>query len=207
MSKDPDHPPSSTPGAAERFRNIPIRRSQWRSFRIGVGAVFAALLLAAGVCALLMWLSKDISGVLLIMLFGVILFGGFFGSIPWQRRYSRSLDGRKPGVSLAIGVVYVPVKKDSTFIFWTGQPIEVAFGWLEFVVGGGGGPTTKTRTVMSWATLSQAGQNVMLYAEDSVKEAQKAGWQKVISPSAGAPMIRLWAADLVEFVEFLRTGQ
>ena len=207
MSKEPNHPTGSTAGAADRFSNIPIRRTQWRSFRIGLGAVFAALLLAVGVCALLMWRCKNISAVLIILIFGLTLFGLFFGSIPWQRRYSRSLDGRKPGVSLANGMLYVPVKEGSTLIFWTGQPIEVAFGWLEFKSHASGGPTTSTRTVMSWATLSQTGQHVLLQAEDSIKEAQKAGWQKVTSPLAGAPMIRVWATDLVELVEFLRTGR
>ena len=88
-----------------------------------------------------MWLVKDISGVLIIMIFWIIWFGLFFASIPWQRRYSRALDGRKPGVALTPGMLSVPVKVGATLVFRTDQPIEVACGWLEFISGGGGGPT------------------------------------------------------------------
>lgn len=207
MSKEPDYPAGPTLGAAIRFRNIPIRRSQWRSFRIGLGAFFAALFLAIGVCGLLMWCFPKIWGGLNSTIFVLIWFGGFFGSIPGQRRYARSQDARLPGVSLADGVLSVPVKAGAPLLFRMGEPHELAFGWLEFVATSSGGATTCTRTLMSWATLSQAGQHVMLKAEDSVKEAQKAGWQKVMSPQADATVVSLWAADLVGFVEFLRTGR
>ena len=151
MSQDPVPPATE---ATDRFRNVPIRRSQAGSFWIGAGVVFIALLLAVGVCALLIWRDKNVSGVLIIMVFGIIWFGLFFASIPWQRRSSRALDGRKPGVSLTRGTLSVPVKVGATLVFRTDQPIEVACGWLEFISGGGGEPTGKTRTVMSWATLS-----------------------------------------------------
>lgn len=204
MSQDPKEPAAPTAEAADRFRNVAIRRSQGTSFGIGVAVVFVALLLAVGVCALLMWLLAKISAVAIILIFGVTWFGVFFASIPLQRRYARALDGRKPGVSLSPGMLTVPVKPGSTLVFWTHQPIEVAFGWLEFISQGGGGPTSQTRTVMSWATLSQAGQHVILQAEDSIKAAQKAGWQKATSPLAGATKIRLWECDLVELAEYLK---
>ena len=45
---------------------------------------------------------------------------------------------------------------------------------------------------------------MIFQAEDSIKAAQKAGWQQVTSPLADATKIRLWESDLVELAEYLK---
>jgi hypothetical protein len=68
-----------------------------------------------------------------------------------------------------------------------------------------GGPTNSSRAVWTHALLSQAGQELFLIAEDSIREAQSAGWPKTPDASTQTmPRLQLWASDLVELVEAAR---
>jgi hypothetical protein len=97
----------------------------------------------------------------------------------------------------------VPVPDGPAMQFKLDEPHELVFGWWEFVVTGGGGPTANTRTVLAHATLAQAGRRVLLKAEDSVRPALAAGWRKT-PPNSAAHAARLWAGDLVVLVEAIR---
>jgi hypothetical protein len=193
-----------TPKAAAVSCIVPIRRSRWPSFWIGAGAVFVSLLVAAGAAAALLLTNLD--GALLVIVFAVVWFGLFFFSYPLQRRLARSLDLRRPCVSLDNDILAVPVAEDSALRFNLAEPHELTFGWWEFVVKSTGGPTTNTRTVLTHATLTQSGQPLFLKAEDSMREALAAGWPKSPPNSEphAAPGIRLWASDLVALVEAMR---
>ena len=191
--------------AVEGSCSVPIRRTRWTSFWIGAAAVFASLLLAVGISATL--LLSSINGAVLIMILGVLWFGLFFLSLPWQKRYARRLDLRRPGVSFADRLLTVPVAGDLTLHFRLDEPHELMFGWFEVVIKSTGGPTTNTRSLMTYAILSQAGQQLLLKAEDSVREAQMAAWSNSTSPTTPNLNVRLWASDLVVLIEAIRAAR
>lgn len=193
-------------GATEGSLSVPIRRSRWVSFWVGVGAVFVSLLMAAALAGLLLLLLSPAGGdgALVVIFFGFVWFGVFFLSLPRQKRYARSLDLRRPAIGLADGLLTVPLDAERTLRFKLEEPYELTFGWYEFVVPGGGGPTANTRAFLTYAILSQAGQQLLLKAEESAREAQAAGWPNSTSPSTPALAVRLWACDLVALVEAVR---
>lgn len=190
--------------AAEVSCIVPIRRSRWASFWIGVAVVIVSLLLAAALAGLLLLLPVNVNGVLIILAFGVLWFGIFFFSLPWQRRYARILDLRQPGIRLTDGLLTIPVTDELTLPFKLDEPHELMFGWFEVVIKSTGGPTTNTRAFMTYAILSQAGQQLLLKAEESVREAQVAGWPNSTSSATPEHSVRLWASDLVVLVEAAR---
>jgi hypothetical protein len=192
--------------AVEDSCSVPIRRTRWTSFWIGAAAVFVSLLLAVGLSALLLLLSS-INGAVLVMILGVLWFGFFFFSLPWQKRYARSLDLRRPGVSLMDGLLTIPVTGDLTLRFKLDEPHELMFGWFEVVIKSTGGPTTNTRSLMTYAILSQAGQQLFLKAEDSVGEARMAAWPNSTSSTTPDHSVRLWASDLVLLIEAIRAAR
>ena len=189
---------------AEVICNVPIRRSLWGSFWIGAAAIIVSLLLAAALAGLLLLLPVNINGAVVVLVFGILWFGSFFFSLPWQRRYAHILDLRRPGIRFVDGLLTIPVNNDLALIFKLDEPHELIFGWLEFVVKSTGGPTTNTRSLMTYAIMSQAGQQLFLKAEDSVREAQGAGWPNATSSVTPALSVRLWASDLVVLVEAVR---
>lgn len=188
----------------ESVYSFPIRRTRLTSFWIGLATNIISLLLAAALTALLMLSSIITSGVVVIMVFGLLWGVGFFLSFPWQRRFARSLDLRRPGIRLTNRVLTVPVTDELALQFKLDAPYELNFGWFEVVVSSSGGPTSRTRAVTTYATLAQAGQHVFLKAEESVREAKSAGWSKSSSLAPSAPAVRLWAIDLVALVEAIR---
>ncbi len=186
--------------------SIPVRRTRWTSFWIGVVSAFAALLLAVALSGLLL-LLPNINGVVVIIAFGTLWFGLFFLSLPRQKIYARSRDVRRqqPGISLTGDALAVPVTKNSTLHFKLGEPHELMYGWCEHVMTSSGGPTSRTRAVWTHAMLSQAGQHLYLIAEDSIREAQVANWPPAKSSEIHEYVtVRLWASDLVTLVEALR---
>jgi hypothetical protein len=190
---------------AEGLFVVPIRRSRWVSFWVGVGAAAVSLLTAVALTGLLLLLPPFLDGAWVVLAFGVILFGLFFLSLPRQKRYARSLDLRRPGARLDGGLLTVPAGGDAAMRFDLGEPHEVTYGWFEVITRGGGGPTTNTRGLMTYAILSQAGQELFLQAEDSVREAQSAGWPNRTSANTPRRSVRLWASDLVTLVEAVRS--
>ncbi|MCA1592309.1 MAG: hypothetical protein LC754_06595 [Acidobacteria bacterium] len=191
--------------AVEVSCSVPIRRSLWTSFRIGVGALVVSLLLAVALAGLLLLLLPvNVNGAVIIIIFGLLWFGIFFISLPRQRRYARSLDLRRPGIRLADGLLTIPVDDDLTLYFKLDEPHEMLFGWYEVLIKSTGGPTTNTRGLMTYAILSQAGQQLLLKAEESVREAQAAGWPNATRSATPALSVRLWASDLVILIEAMR---
>ena len=195
----------------EVSRSIPVRRTRWVSFWVGLAAVILAALSAAAsvaalVLGLLAWSGAELDGFWAVFLFGLLWFGLFFLSYPLQRRYSRSRDARRPGITLAGSLLTVPVASDSALQFNFDEPHELVFGWCEHVMTSAGGPTTLTRGVWTHALLSQAGRQLYLIAEDSVREAQAAGWPKtpIAAATTAMPRVNLWASDLVALVEVAR---
>ena len=185
--------------------SVPIRRTRWPSFFIGAAALFVSALLAAAFGGLLVWSSIKVDGTVIVILFGLLWGTGFFLSFPLQRRRARSLDARRPGIRLAGGALAVPLDDGLTLRFKLDEPHELSFGWLEAVVATVAAPTTHTRTVLTHATVSQAGRRVFLKAEDSVRAAQAAGWPQSQGSQACEPSVRLWANDLVALIEAIRT--
>lgn len=185
--------------------SVPIRRTRWPSFFIAVAAFVVSVLLAAAFCGLLMLSSTEVSGTWVVIVFGLLWGSSFFLSVPRQRRYARALDMRRPGIRLAGGVLAVPMSDDTTLNFMLDEAHELRFGWMEAVVATVAAPTTHTRTVTTYATLSQAGQHLFLKAEDSVRAAQAARWQKSEGLPPSKIAVRLWANDLVALVEAMRT--
>jgi hypothetical protein len=185
---------------------VPIRRTRWTSFWIGVAAVVVSALAASTLVGVPLLLSHaTFDGAVVITVFGSLWFGLFFLSYPLQRRYARARDSRRPCISLADGILTVPVAKDSAPRFNLDEPHELTFGWCEHVMVSAGGPTGRTRAVWTHATLSQAGRRLFLIAEDSIREARSAGWPKTPDGSTPTtPRVRLWAGDLVALVEALR---
>lgn len=195
--------------AAEVLCSVPIRRTRWTSFWIGAATVIIAALTAALLVAapggLLMLLKINFDGVWIIILFGLLWPGLFFSSYPLQRRYARSLDLRRPGISLIDNILTVHATEDSILHFNLDEPHNVMFGWYEHVMPSVGGSTKNSRAVWTHALLSQAGQQLFLIAEDSIREAQSAGWPKAPDASTPTmPRVLLWANDLVELVEAVR---
>jgi hypothetical protein len=190
---------------SEGYDSVPIRRRRWPSFLIGAAALLFSALPAAAFCGLLIWSSIEVDGTIIVLMFGLLWGTGFFLSFPWQRRGARSLDARQPGIRLADGVLAVPVDGDSTLRFKLDEPHELRFGWSEFVVATAAAPTMHTRSVLTYATLEQAGQYLLLKAEDSARAAQAAGWPKSEGLPMSEPSVRLWANDLVALIEAVRT--
>ncbi|HEX8186722.1 MAG TPA: hypothetical protein VF586_00095 [Pyrinomonadaceae bacterium] len=193
-------------GPTEVIYSVPIRRTQWPSLFVGAAAVFASALAAAAFGGLLALSSNRADGAVVIIASGMLWGTIFFFSYPWQRRCARSFDLRRPGIRVDGGVVAVPLADDSTSRFRLDEPHELSYGWSESVVSAAGAPTTHTRGVLTYATLSQAGRQVYLKAEDSVSEAQAAGWPRAASGDRppSEPAVRLWAKDLVALVETVR---
>jgi hypothetical protein len=189
----------------EDFYSVPIRRTRWPSLFIAFAAFVVSALLAAALSGLLVLSSIKVDGTWVVIVFGLLWGSSFFLSVPRQRRCARALDLRRPGICLADGVLAVPLSDDTMVRFILDEPHELKFGWSEAVVTTVAAPTTHTRSVMTYATLSQAGQHLFLKAEESVRAAQIAGWQK----SEGLPQskiaVRLWANDLVALVEAMRS--
>lgn len=189
----------------EDFYSVPIRRARWPSFFIALAAVVVSALLAAAFSGLLILSLTGVGGTWVVIMFGLLWGGGFFLSVPWQRRCARALDLRRPGMRLAGGVLAVPLSDDTTLSFMLDEPYELRFGWSEAVTTTVAAPTTHTRTVTVYATLSQAGRHLFLKAEDSARPAQAAGWQKSEGLPPAETAVRLWADDLVALVEAMRT--
>lgn len=189
--------------------SVPLRRTRWTSFRIGVGAVIVAALCAATLvglfAGLLASLKVTADGFWIIFLFGLCWFGLFFLSYPLQRRLARSRDLRRPGINFSSGVLSVPLPDDSTLRFNLDEPHELLFGWCEQVMTSAGGATTNSRAVWTHATLSQGARHLYLIAEDSIREAQSAAWPKAtMRESPATPRASLWAGDLVALCEVIR---
>jgi len=203
----PDSPASGgrpRAGVAEGSVGVPIRRSRWVSFWVGVGAAVVSLLGAAAFAGLLLLLPADIDGAWVVFAFTTLLFGLFFLSLPLQKRRARSFDLRRPGARLDGGLLTIPTADDAAMRFDLGEPHELTYGWLEIVTTGGG-PTTNTRGLLTYAILSQAGRELFLQAEDSIREAQSAGWPNRTSATTPEQSVRLWASDLVTLVEAVRS--
>ncbi|HZH30078.1 MAG TPA: hypothetical protein VEY11_04900 [Pyrinomonadaceae bacterium] len=189
--------------------SVPVRRTRWVSFWVGVAAVVAAavsaVLLVGALFALLSWLEVEVDGFWIIFLFGLLWFALFFLSYPLQRRYARSRDLRRPGISFIDGRLAVPVAQGSTMHFKLDEPHELVFGWWEHVMTSASYQGAHTRAVWTHARLTQAGQQLFLIAEDAVREAQSAGWPKTPDSSTPTmPCANLWASDLVVLVEAMR---
>jgi hypothetical protein len=169
-------------------------------------AVALSFLMAATLAGLLLLLPVTFDGVVVIIVLGFLWFGLFFMSYPLQRRFARSLDLRRPGISLVGGILVVPLTKEAVLRFNLDEPHELRFGWCEHVLTSVGSPTKNTRAVWTHATVSQTGRELFLIAEDAIREAQSAGWPE--SPDASkpaTPRVRLWASDLVELVEAIKS--
>lgn len=192
-------------GGTDGSVSVPVRRSRWVSLGVGVGAAAVSLLTAAALTGVLLLLPPIIDGAWVVLAFALLLFGLFFLSLPWQKRYARSLDLRRPCARLDGGLLTVPAAGDAAICFDFNKPHELTYGWFEVITRGGGGPTTNTRGLMTYAILSQAGQELFLQAEDSVREAQSAGWPNRTSANTPRRSVRLWASDLVTLVEAVRT--
>lgn len=192
-------------GDAETALCVPVRRSLWLSFRVGVAAALFSLLSATALAGLLLLLPIVVNGAWVIFAFGVFWFGLFFLSVPWQRRYARSRDLRRPCARLAGGVLTVPLADGTAFSFDLGGPHELAFGWYEVVMTSSGGPTTNTRGLTTYAVLSQDGRELLLQAEESTREARAVGWPNRTAPTWPERRARLWAGDLVALVEAVRS--
>jgi hypothetical protein len=165
-----------------------------------------AVLSVLALGGLLLWLQVGFDGFWFIFLFGFLWFGFFFLSYPSQRRYARSRDLRRPGINFVDGKLTVPVTQDFIFRFNLDEKHELLFGWYEQVMTSAGGATKNSRAVWTHAVLSQAGQELFLIAEDSIREAQSAGWPKTPDASTQTmPRVQLWASDLVELVEAVRS--
>ncbi len=204
----PDPPRSgehTQAGGTEGPLGVPIRLSRWVSFWVGLGAAVLSVLTAAALTGLLLLLPFAIDGAWVVIVFAALLFGLFFLSLPWQKRYARSFDLRRPGARLDGGLLTVPLADDATMLFNLGEPHELTYGWFEIITPGGGGPTTNTRGLVTYAILSQAGRELFLQAEDSVREAQTAGWPNRTSVKTPDRRVRLWASDLVTLIEAVRS--
>jgi hypothetical protein len=193
----------------EVFYSVPIRRTRWTSFWIGVAsavlAFILAALLAAALVRLLLLLKADGAGTAIVIVFGFLWFGLFFLSFPLQRRYARSFDLRRPGIRLADDVLAAPLPDGSTLQFKLDEPHELSYGWWDALVPNVTGPSMHSRVVVTYATLAQAGQQLFLIAEDSIREAWKAGWLRSPHLPQSKPDLRLWAEDIVALVETMRT--
>lgn len=190
------------------FFTVPIRRTRWTSFWVGVAAAVlafvSAALSAAALAGLLALLEARRDGTLVVVACGLLWFGLFFLSYPLQRRYARARDLRRPGIRLDDGVLAVPLTDGSKLRFQLDEPHELSYGWWETLVTNVTGPTLHVRVVVTYATLAQAGRRLFLLAEDSNREAKKAGWLRAPSAPPSRPDLRLWAEDIVALVERMR---
>ena len=112
---------------------------------------------------------------------------------------------RRPGARLAGGMLTFPLTDGTLLSFDLEEPYDLLFGWNEVLSRNTGGPTTNSRGLMTYTILSQAGRVLFLQAEDSVREAQSAGWPNSTSASTPELRLRLWASDLVTLVEAVRS--
>jgi len=173
---------------------------------VGLAAVLLSALAAGALAGSLLLLPPSLlDGAWVVTAFAFLWFGLFFLSLPWQKRYARSRDLRRPGIRLGGSVLAVPLAANEELRFDLGEPHELTFGWLEVLGRSSGGPTTNTRGLMTYAIISQAGRELFLQAEESVREARSAGWPNRTSPTTPDLRVRLWAADLVKLVEALRS--
>lgn len=152
-----------------------------------------------------MLLITTISGTAVLIVFHFLWWGFFFTSFLWHRRLVRSLDLRRPGIRLVSAILEVPLKDDSTLRFNLDEPFELSFGWCTSLVPTAAAPMTHTRVYLTYAALSQKETQLFLLAEESVREAQAAGWRESEKPEPVRPEVRLWAKDLVALVETMRT--
>lgn len=204
----PDPPPvvgGWETGDAEGALVVPIRSSRWVSFWVGVGAGVISLLTAAALTGLLLLLPLTLDGAWVVLAFAALLFVFFFLSLPWQKRYARAFDLRRTGAQFVGGRLTVPLSDGTAISFNLDRPHELTYGWFEVVTKSTGGPTTNTRGLMTYAILSQAGRELFLQAEDSIQEAQSAGWPNRTSPTTPRQSVRLWADDLVTLVGAVRS--
>lgn len=189
-------------GPSEDSFSVPVRRSLMRSFMLGVAAAIVSLLSAALLGSLL--LLSNLDGAVLITLCFSLWLGLFLLSYPLQRRLSRTLDSRRPGVTLADGLITVPIPGGAPLHLSLAEPLELKFGWWEYAVKSTGGPTSNTRTVLTHAALTQGGTRLFFRAEDSIRKALDAGWRKSPPPEiSGHTAVRLWASDLVALVDVI----
>jgi hypothetical protein len=191
--------------AAEDSFGVPVRRSRWASFCVGCAAALLSFLSAAALAGLLLLRPAATDGTWVVLVFAVLWPGLFFLSLPWQKRYARALDLRRPGARLVGGLLTIPLADDTTICFDLDERHGLIYGWFEAVTKSTGGPTTNTRGLMTYAILSQAGQELFLEAEDSVRQAQSGGWPNRTSPTTPDRRVRLWAGDLVALVEAVRS--
>jgi hypothetical protein len=185
------------PTSTKSMFRVPIRRSQWPSFLIGLAAAVLSALVAAAGCGVVLatQLLPERAGAVIVLTFGVAWFCGFFTRVPWQRRWSRWLDSRRPGILLANGLMTVPVSANRTLKFHLNEPYALRFGWY-----------AHRRHSATWAIMSQGGEDLLLIAPMiSTRAARTAGWP-VAGPSFQriTPSVWLWADDLVGLVEFMR---
>lgn len=183
--------------------SVPIRRSRWVNFFIGVVALTISALSAAALIGLPLLLNVNLGdGAVVVIIFSFLWFGFFFLSYPQQKRYARFLDLRRPGIRLRDGLLTIPINEDCTLQFKLDEPHQLTFGWFEIEVRNHRGG--RTRWSNTFAILSQAGQQVLLKAEFSAREAQAAGWSNATSPASPINSVSLWASDLVALVEAMR---
>lgn len=183
---------------------FPVSGSIWTNLWIGAAAVLISLLWAAAVVALLLLSGVRIDGAVAVLVFSFLWFGLFFFSLRWQRRLARSLDLKRPCIQLTDRLLTVPVGDGSTWRFKLDEPCQMTCGWFEVLIKSTGGPTTHTRGLMTYVILSQAGRRLLLKAEDSVREAQAAGWPNAASSVEPEQSVRLRASDLVSLFETVR---
>lgn len=187
-------------GDAPPIVTIPLRR-QWTSLWVGAVALGVSALLAAGVAGLLAVLLVPGDGTLVLLGAAILWAGGFFGSVPWQRRLARRLQQRGPCLTLTPAVLQVPTSPTPLLLQREAlAPVEA--GWIDTVVRSGGHATRwrETRIV-----VTQDGRSVILWADDSVQAAQQRGWPRLQPPLAEGVRVRLWAADVVLLGELLAT--
>ena len=138
---------------------------------------------------------------------GALWFGLFFLSRPLQKHCARSLDSRRPGLTLSAETLSVPTPEDNAITIRPGAPYELTYGWGEYAAKSAGGPTSNTLGVLTHATLTQGGVSLFFKAEDSAREAEAAGWPRVTFTEAeGRTQVRLWAVDLVSLVGAMRSA-
>ena len=95
-----------------------------------------------------------VGGAVALTVVGALWFGLFFLSRPLQKRCARSLDSRRPGVTLSEETLSAPTSEGTAVVVRLGEPDELTYGWWEYVAKGTGRPTSNTRTALSHATLS-----------------------------------------------------
>ncbi len=161
-------------------------------------------LMAAAISWLVSLVLSKLSGTQLIILFTAIWWCVFFLSFSWQRRLARAIDSQRPGIYLKQGLLEVPLTDDRSLRFDLDKPSELRYGWSESAVATVASPTMNTRVRLTYATISQNGQQLFLRADESVSKAKAAGWPKSECVESFIPAVRLWANDLVRLIDALR---